>query len=135
MYETILLPTDGSEAALAAAAEGLELAATTRGTVHVLYVLDERRAPLDWDPVTERFEAEGERAVEAIEAQASEGVTVEKHLRRGLPHKEILTAAERYSVELIVMGTHGRTGIDRFKNAGSVTERVVRFATVPVLAV
>jgi len=76
----------------------------------------------------------GERALDAVaEAAADRGIEVERHLRRGRPHEEILDAATDYGVDLIVMGTHGRTGLGRFVTAGSVAERVVRHSKLPVL--
>jgi nucleotide-binding universal stress UspA family protein len=138
MYETILLPTDGSDGALGAAREALDLLAPG-GTLHVLYVLDTRMSPLtaemdrdealallddsDHDPtgpVLDRAEAAGVEAVEAI--------------RLGVPHEVICEYVTDQDVDLVVMGTHGRTGIEHAL-LGSVTERVVRLADVPVLTV
>jgi nucleotide-binding universal stress UspA family protein len=69
----------------------------------------------------------------AAETAAKRDIETERHLRRGRPHEEILDAAVDYGVDLIVMGTHGRTGIGRFVTAGSVAERVVRHSEIPVL--
>lgn len=63
------------------------------------------------------------------------GVDVERHLRRGAPSEGIVDAATDYGVDLIVMGTQGRTGISRIATAGSTTERVVRWTDVPTLVV
>jgi nucleotide-binding universal stress UspA family protein len=52
----------------------------------------------------------------------------------GTPHTAILDYAEEHGVDLVVMGTHGRRGFDRFL-LGSVTEKVVRTASVPVMTV
>ena len=60
--------------------------------------------------------------------------TVEASVLSGRPHRAIVDYAAEYDVDLIVMGTHGRTGLDRYL-LGSVTERVVRLSDVPVLAV
>ena len=54
--------------------------------------------------------------------------------REGVPHDTILEYAEEADVDVVVMGTHGRSGLDRYL-LGSVTERVVRSAEVPVLTV
>jgi nucleotide-binding universal stress UspA family protein len=60
---------------------------------------------------------------------------VAKHLRRGHPDEEILDFVADEGIDLIVMGTAGRSGFDRIRHAGSTTERVIRGATVSVLAV
>ena len=52
-----------------------------------------------------------------------------------MPHEAIVDAAGDYNIDLIVMGTHGRTGLDRIASTGSTTERVVRLTAVPTLVV
>lgn len=134
MYEAVLIPTDESEGTVGAVTEGIELASRFDAVVHALYVIDERQSMTDYDMVTEKLETRGERALDAIaEEAAAADVGVEKHLRRGIPHEEILDAAEAYGVDLIVMGTHGHTGMDRVLHLGSTTERVVRHSPLPVL--
>lgn len=134
MYDTILIPTDGSEGTDEAVRQGLELARAYDATVHALYVVDQTYPAAQWDFTTEREEEIATRAIDAVAEEATEmNVRVEKKVRRGVPHEEIIAYAEDNDADLIVMGTHGRTGIDRFVTAGSVTERVVRFSPVPVL--
>ena len=134
MYDTILIPTDGSEGTAEAIHQGLELAQAFDATIHALYVVDQTYPAAQWDFTTEREEEIATRAVDSIAEQAAEmDVRVEKVVRRGVPHEEIIAYAEGNDADLIVMGTHGRAGIDRFVSAGSVTERVVRHSPVPVL--
>ncbi len=135
MYEEILLPTDGSAGIAEATEQACRLAELTGARIHALFVVDEGIAGAgEWDMVVEREEARGEAALNAVAAAGEErGIEVERHLRRGRPYEEILTAAQAYGVDLIVMGTHGRTGIGRFLTAGSVAERVVRYSECPVL--
>ncbi|SNR41818.1 universal stress protein [Halorubrum vacuolatum] len=135
MYDEILLPTDGSAGITEAIDQACLLADLADARIHALFVVDEGIAGAgEWDMVVEREEGRGEAAVETVEAAASEhDVAVEKHLRRGRPYEEILAAADAYDADLIVMGTHGRTGIGRFLTAGSVAERVVRYSECPVL--
>lgn len=136
MYSTILVPTDGSEGAAEAVRVGLALADRFDAEVHALFVVDERFVATDYDLVVEEAEAEAERALDRAGEQGEDvGVTVEKHLRTGLPHEEILAAAAEYDADLVVMGKHGRSGLDRFLSVGSVTERVVRQAEVQVTTV
>jgi nucleotide-binding universal stress UspA family protein len=82
----------------------------------------------------ERLESDGRTAIEAVEAVAGEEDRVETALVRGSPAEAILEYGTENGVDLIAMGTHGRTGLERYV-AGSVTERVLRLAEVPVLTV
>jgi nucleotide-binding universal stress UspA family protein len=135
MYDEILCPTDGSPGSDAAVEHACYIARLADARIHALFVVDETIAGADgWDVVVEREEERGERALNAVAAAGAErGVPVERHLRRGRPHEEILDAASDYDADLIVMGTHGRTGVGRFLAAGSVAERVVRHSETPVL--
>jgi nucleotide-binding universal stress UspA family protein len=56
------------------------------------------------------------------------------HLREGKPHEEILKAAEELDADMIIMGSHGRTGLER-SILGSVTGKVIRMADIPVLLI
>jgi len=78
---------------------------------------------------------EGASALDDVEAIADEhGVTMERALVDGNPSREIVRYAEDEGCDLVVMGTHGRGGIDRLL-LGSVAEKVVRSSSVPVLTV
>jgi nucleotide-binding universal stress UspA family protein len=136
MYEHVLVPTDGSEAAGAAVREAVDLSELTGATVHGLYVVDARDYSTlpesKWVGVETALESEGESALGAVtDAAEAAGVPVRTRLRRGVPHREILDYVEEAGIDLIVMATHGRTGLDRFL-LGSVTENVIRGASVPV---
>lgn len=143
MYETILFPTDGSDASLRALDHAIELAETYGATLHVLYVVDVSYSYGDFDgaavdltPMFEALREEGERTIETVEERAeAAGVDVVGATREdGAVHRVILEYAEEIDADLLVMGTHGRRGLDRWL-LGSVTERVVRAADVPVLTV
>ncbi|NHN58752.1 MULTISPECIES: universal stress protein [Halorussus] len=134
MFDRILVPTDGTPASECAVTNGVELAAKHDAEVHALYVVetDSEMGHVDFN--VERMESEGEAAVEAVERRASErGVPVVKALRYGDPTEEILDYVADHDVDLVMMGTAGRTGFERLVRAGSVAERVVRTATVPVM--
>jgi nucleotide-binding universal stress UspA family protein len=135
-YDRILTPTDGSDPSTRGVDRAIELADRFGATVHALYVVDQSNRAGDWDVVVERQETAGEAALDdAAERGEASGVEIERHLRRGVPAAEILGFVEGVDVDLIVMGTHGRSGIDRIRHAGSTTERVIRGASVPVFAV
>jgi nucleotide-binding universal stress UspA family protein len=137
MYETILVPTDGSAGADAALDEAVSLAAAFDATVHSLYVADTSAAQPEtgYVDIVESFERIGEETTaEAVERAETDGVEAVGAVRTGLPHRTILEYVEEVDADLVVMGTHGRTGLERYL-LGSVTEKVVRTADVPVLTV
>ena len=163
MYDHILFPTDGSEGASAALDEARALAELCDATVHVLYSIDTRPPGigLGSDPQTDNpsgmvgkvtggpggmaderestaeLHAEVKaRAAEFVETASEEfgDVETEAVVKSGTPHEVILAYADENDIDAIVMGTHGRTGLDKYL-LGSVTEKVVRLADVPVLTV
>ena len=138
MYDTILIPTDGTDSVQPAIEHALNLAETYDATLHTLYVVDERSyAMMDvrTDLIIEALETEGQNAIETIRERAeSVGLSVETTVETGNPYRSILEYAEKNDIDLIVMGTHGRRGLDRYL-LGSVTEKVIRSSDVPVLTV
>lgn len=148
-YSNILIPTDGSDLAQRALEEALTIASLTDATIHVLFVVDDAKiAELasesgmdtvtfdgDVDALFERYEALGEHALDDLrDAARNRGVTVTAEIRKGLPRDEVLAYVDENDIDLIVMGTHGRRGLQRYV-LGSTTEAVLRRASVPVLAV
>lgn len=138
MYDRILVPTDGSEPADRAFEQALNLAETYDAEIHVLNVVDVSAMAGEFDAMTlvNKLEESGERITETLRerAEAAGVERVETEVVEGVPHRTILDYAADHDVDLIVMGTHGRTGLDRFL-LGSVTERIVRKAEMPVLTV
>lgn len=138
MYETVLLATDGSEPSMAAAAHAVRIAKRFDARLHAVSVVDTLAvATVDAQSlaVEGAMANEAEYAVEAArERAAASGVVAETAVRYGSPHREILDAIEETGADLVVMGTHGRRGLDHFL-LGSVAERVVRASPVPVLTV
>lgn len=137
-YENILIPTDGSAGAARAAEYGHSLAAALDATVHVLSVVDETSLGLDVRSTVPRQESE-QAATDAIEDIVSEAEThgVEntvRHIEHGAPIEKILDTIESNDIHAVVMGTTGRHGTDRIL-LGSVVEKTVRSAPVPVITV
>lgn len=131
-YESVLVATDGSEGSAAAVEHALGVAHRNGAPLHVLYVRD----PDDdeGDGVADRIlDRVGERVASNSDLIDGDGPELVTAVRSGSPHEEIVAYAEGTGCDLIVMGTHGRTGVGRYL-VGSVTERVVRLADVPVLA-
>ncbi|WP_134671527.1 universal stress protein [Halorussus marinus] len=138
MYERILIPTDGSDAVDPAVERAIDLASTYDAELHAVNVVNlaSLSTEIHTPAVIESFEEQGEVAVEAIAERAADaGVEdVATEVIHGTPQRTILDYADDHDVDMIVMGTHGRSGLNRYL-LGSVTEKVVRTADVPVLTV
>ncbi len=140
MYDTILVPTDASRGAEAAVDRALDLARRGGATVHALFVVPPVERHGDLDPETaadlrEHAEGQGRAATIRIRERAADvGPDVVRAVREGLPHAAIQEYAREQDVDLVVMGTHGRTGRPRAR-LGSTTERVIAHADVPVMSV
>ena len=134
MYQDVLIPTDGSEGSNRAIKHAVALALDLEASVHALSVVEStgatKRDQLRADP-----EAEASDALEQVEA-AAEGADLEvtSTIREGVAAEEILAYAADADVDMIVMATHGRTGLEQVL-LGSVAEQVVRNASVPVVTV
>jgi len=140
LYDRILVPTDGSAEGERAVAHAVDLAAVHGAGVHAVHVVDSARyagMPMEasWEGVGELLRGDADEAVGAVEELAAgTDVDVETAVVEGSPAGEIVRYAEGNDCDLVVMGTHGRGGIDRLL-LGSVAEKVVRRSAVPVLTV
>jgi nucleotide-binding universal stress UspA family protein len=137
MYDTVLFPSDGSEGAEAALEHAIDLAGRYDATLHVLYVADTNRDSVTvlGTDVVDALVAKGEEMVAETAARAeAAGLDVVTAVVQGGPSETILDYVADRGVDVVVMATHGRRGLDRLL-LGSVTERVVRSADVPVLTV
>lgn len=140
MYKKILIPTDGSEIAEVAVKHGIGLAKDTGSKVYGLYVVDTSAfagVPTEaiWENMKSLLEEEGKKALGKVEKMAKNAkIENEVILNEGSPYKNIIKIAEEKNIDLIVMGTAGRVGLDRFL-LGSVAEKAVRTAPCPVLVV
>lgn len=137
-FDRVLLPTDRSPAAEASVPHAIAFAEIADAEVNVLNVVDVSNttggATVAVDPSDEFHEA-GEAATERIADRVREaGLSATTTVVDGFPARDVLSYADDNPVDLIVMGTHGRTGVSRFL-LGSTTERAIRHADAPVLAV
>ncbi|WP_121744953.1 universal stress protein [Natronorubrum halophilum] len=136
MYQDLLLATDGSDSARQATEHAIALAGQLDATVHIVSVSEdgphssEKRDEMRADPEDEAVQT----VEEAERAAAKEGLEVTTTVRHGVAQEEIVDMAETNGMDLIVMGTHGRTGLDHLI-VGSVAEEVVRNASIPVVTV
>lgn len=141
MYQRILMPIDGSPCSFQAVEHGLGLAKTLGAKVHFLYVLENPAQAIWIAPesvpygleLLEDLKRAGEEALKKAQALAAErGVEATAELKEGVPIPTIGEAAQGF--DLLVMGTHGRKGLDKLL-LGSVTEGVLHRVSVPVLVV
>lgn len=138
----ILHPTDFSECAAEAQAMAVDLAGKLGAEIVLLQVLVETplygESILSMPKVQSVYDAQRKWAEETLEARAGDlrgrGLKVSWRVQVGVPFEEIVKIAEEEHADMIVMGTHGRTGLGR-AFMGSVAERVVRLAPCPVLTV
>lgn len=140
MYDDILIPTDGSDVTETTLDHALQIATDRDARVHALYVVDHRlimAADRDRrDEIEDDLHSEGETAVESVrERVEAAGLDAAVSIRRGTPHREILEYVDENGIDLIVMGTHGKTPREKLQTMGSVTERVVDSSPIPVLVV
>ena len=141
LFRKILVATDGSENAAKAASYGVNIAKTTGAEVHALYVISTKNAVTTrtvkgWtDSFEEGLAKRGKAALAYVEEIGREaGVIVKPVCEKGIPAELILNYSEGNAIDLIVMGTHGLTGIQKFL-IGSVSENVLRHSKVPVMVI
>ncbi|ATZ61131.2 MAG: universal stress protein [Methanosarcinales archaeon Met12] len=139
-YKKILIATDGSLQTGKAVKQGIELAKLLDAKLYVVFVID--TSAFDFFSVDTAVEKahdllreKGEKITGAVEEMAKENdVDVRSEVLVGQPAIEIVNFAEEGNIDLIVMGTLGKAGIERFL-LGSVSEKVIRTSPVPVMVV
>jgi nucleotide-binding universal stress UspA family protein len=142
MYKMILIATDGSDKSNLAAQEGIDLAKSLGAEVLALNVINEvviasavRQLGSDRKVVEDKLMAGGQKAVESIKKLgASAGVKVDVLVRMGSPANMVIDIARNEGADLIVMGSHGESGASKLL-IGSVVQKVLYWATIPVLVV
>lgn len=138
----ILCPTDFSESSGHALTYAISFAEQYGATLYLLHVIEPLTpvpgidmAPMltyeDRPNIMERIQ---ELLEEAVPANIKEKLTVKTLIARGAPFLEIIRTAQEEQIDLIVIATHGRTGLSHML-LGSTTEKVVRKAACPVLSV
>jgi nucleotide-binding universal stress UspA family protein len=137
----ILIATDGSKAAEDAAYLGIKFACQYKAKIYAVYVInvtafDSILMDDSWTiDECEECERKGQKATSSVEKKAKfAGLEAESIILKGDPAEKILDFADERDVDMIVVGSLGKSGIERFA-IGSVSEKVVRHAKVPVLIV
>ena len=148
MYERILVPLDGSELAEQALSHAQALAKSSSGTIHLVHVTERIARTVttksrffgsdDLEEINRQFiEGQATAAHEYLDHIAErlkrEGIPASAELHEGTPHEHIVEYAKRESIDLVIMSTHGHSGLKRL--IGSVTDRVVGSCVAPVLVV
>jgi nucleotide-binding universal stress UspA family protein len=144
MIKKIMIATDGSETSEKAVKAGIDIARRSVGSVTIVYVMDVFRLahlpgyttfPGLKGQLLDLMKKEGRVATDFAEELAGKaGVPCSKIVAEGSPSEELLRISRESGMDLIIMGSVGRTGLDRFL-LGSVAEKVVRNSTVPVLLI
>jgi nucleotide-binding universal stress UspA family protein len=138
----VLHPTDFSDCAEQAQALAVDLVGKLGGEIVLLQVLIETplygEGVLSTAQIQSVYDAQRKWAEETLEARAADlshrGIKASCRLQAGVPFEVIVKIAEEERADMIVMGTHGRSGLNRVL-LGSVAERVIRLAPCPVLTV
>ncbi len=140
-FKRIMTAVDFSETALTAARQAEELARQTGAELQVIHVLHEPAFVMAYGSgypspaIAEQYQSEMLTKLHGVaESLSHHGVKVSSKLVHGTPHDAIVSTADTDQIDLIVMGTHGRTGLGHML-LGSVAERVVRLSKVPVMTI
>jgi nucleotide-binding universal stress UspA family protein len=139
---SILVPTDFSENAHRALNHATELARVSGASVHLIHIVEPVVYPADWSYAQVGFADIEQELVDNATKELGKlndelsamGIEVHTTVRRGRASDEICTYSTEHSISMIVIGTHGRSGLEHFL-FGSTTERVLRKAPCPVLSV
>ncbi|MEJ2173644.1 MAG: universal stress protein [bacterium] len=144
MYSRILVPIDGSKTAARGLREAIRLAKEQNAALRVVHVVDKMaiigvtEAGMNPRPVLAKLARSGRAVLDEARRNAKKlGVEVDTVLHEPVTKRvadEVLREAKRWEADLIVMGTHGRRGVQRLV-LGSDAEQVVRQAEIPVLLV
>jgi nucleotide-binding universal stress UspA family protein len=144
VYKRILVPVDGSSTSRAGLNEALRLARDQKAKLKLIHIVDElmifssSEAGLNIEPIIESMKRGGKRILaRAAKLASARGIRPETELwenATGRVAEVLIGRAKRWRADLIVMGTHGRRGVNRLV-LGSDAELVVRNSPVPVLLV
>jgi nucleotide-binding universal stress UspA family protein len=142
IIKNILFPTDFSDGASHALEYAVNMAGTYGAKLYVLHVIHDIDMSSNLhiphrsvDMMYSEFESSARKALDKLCLSVQEDCKgIENRVLRGIPYEEILKFIPENHIDLIIMATHGRKGLDRVL-FGSTTERVVRNASCPVLTI
>ncbi len=139
--KNILLPTDFSKISLTAAEYAVELAKEYKAKLHLLNVLEKtppilaiRSLDLSREKIIESIDADAKSQLSECTKKVKKFGDVEiiPIIRKGVDYEEIIKYSKEKKIDIIVIATHGRTGI-LHTLLGSVAEKVIRYSKIPVL--
>jgi nucleotide-binding universal stress UspA family protein len=147
-FKKIMIATDGSECSRLVADKGIELARLSGGTIYAVYVVSTAYLSSTdgdyfssmgmnpyWESIYEALKNQGHQAVNYVKDLGEmKGINVESVLLEGNPSDELIRYAEEEKMDIVIMGTLGKTGLDRML-LGSVAGNLVRHLKVPVMVV
>ena len=140
LFKNIVIATDGSKHSAGAVKYAIELARMFEAKIFAIYVVDTgafATIPMDivWENMYELLKKEGDEATGQVEDLAMKAhVDIECLTAEGHPAEEIIKFSENVSADLIVMGTLGKSGLDRFL-LGSVADKITKTSKIPVMIV
>jgi len=139
--KNILLPTDFSSLSLSVSEYAVNLAEQYSAKLHILHVLEKtppiltiRSLDLSEEKIIKTIEQDAQKRIENVvkKIKKNKSIEVEAVIRKGIDFEEIIKYSEKSKIDLIVIATHGRTGI-MHTLLGSVAEKVIRLSKIPVL--
>jgi nucleotide-binding universal stress UspA family protein len=152
-FKKIMIATDGSDCSKQAVDKGIEFARLSGGTVYAVYVVStvefsavdggDYLSSIGMNPylgsiyeaMYDAMKKQGQQAVNYVKGLGEKkGVNVETVLLEGHPADELIKYAEEEKMDIVIMGTIGKTGLDRLL-LGSVTGNLVRHSKVPVMVI
>src|SRR5665647_2556879 len=147
-FKKIMIATDGSDCSRQVADKGIEFAKLSRGTVYAVYVVSTAYLPsmygdylspmnmnIYWESIREAFKTQGQQAVNYVKNLGDmKGIKVEPVLLEGNPSAELIRYAEEEKMDIVIMGTLEKTGLDKML-LGSAAGNIVRHSKVPVMVV
>jgi nucleotide-binding universal stress UspA family protein len=151
-FKKIMIATDGSTCSMLAADKGIEFALLSKGTVYAVYVVSTAYLSLMnrdyfssaglnpyyepmYESMHETIAKQGQQAVDYVKGLGEmKGIIVEPVLLEGNPSEELIRYAEEEQMDIIIMGTIGKKGLDRLL-LGSVTGNLVYHSKVPVMVI
>jgi nucleotide-binding universal stress UspA family protein len=147
-FKKIMIATDGSDCSRLAVDKGIELARLSGGTVYAVCVVSmaylasmtgdyysSMGVNPYWETMHEALKKQGQQAVDYVKGLVEmKGINVESVLLEGNPSHELIRYAEEEKMDIVIMGTVGKTGLDRLL-LGSVAGNLVRHSKVPVMVV
>ncbi|GAB4299220.1 MAG: universal stress protein [Ignavibacteriaceae bacterium] len=138
----ILLPTDFSRFSLSAADCAVSLAKQNDAVLHVLHVLEKtppiltiRSLDLSQEKIIKSIEADAKKSLDNVLNEIKkldQEIKIKGAIRKGIDYEEIIKYSKENKIDMIVIATHGRTGI-LHTLLGSVAEKVIRYSKIPVL--